>query len=101
MTDPFERQIAGAVKDAINAHGAITHENSGSASKRIASLIREAIKRERDELFTTEPKGASALIDRIEELEDERALLLSKLDPSNEPLIPHEEVAKRVLSRED
>lgn len=52
----LEREIAGALKQTIDAHGPITIENRSSAAKRIASAIREAIKRERDALMRTQPR---------------------------------------------
>lgn len=58
MADQFEREIAGALRDAINHHGPIDKEQIGSASKRIASTIREALKRERDLIHRSQPKDA-------------------------------------------
>lgn len=46
----LEREIAGALKSTIDAHGAIDESKVGSATKRIAGAIREAAKRERDRL---------------------------------------------------
>ncbi len=40
-----ERQIAGALVNAIHAHGPITIANRASAAKRIESALREEMKR--------------------------------------------------------
>lgn len=40
--DPLERAIAGALRDAINAHGPITSAWIGSAVKRIIGNLRNA-----------------------------------------------------------
>jgi len=52
----LEKEIAGALKNTIHAHGEITERNIDSATKRIAAAIREAAKRERDHLLTTTPR---------------------------------------------
>ena len=54
--DPFTREIAGALKATINDHGPIDQEQVGSAAKRIASQLREAMKRERDLIAQSQPK---------------------------------------------
>lgn len=48
MEDEFKREVAGALKQTIDAHGPIDDDTISSASKRVARSIREAIKRERD-----------------------------------------------------
>lgn len=50
------KEIAGALRQTINAHGPITRDLIGSAAKRITAAIREAAKRERDHLLTTTPR---------------------------------------------
>jgi hypothetical protein len=52
----LEREIAGALRSTIHAHGPITEDFIGSATKRIALAIREVAKRERDRLMTTQPR---------------------------------------------
>ena len=52
----LEKEIAGALKRTIDAHGPISKDYIGSATKRIAAAIREAAKRERDRLMTTTPR---------------------------------------------
>lgn len=52
----FEREIAGALKNTINAHGPITEEWVASAAKRIKHALRESMKRERDAIAKTTPK---------------------------------------------
>ena len=36
----LERMVAGALKDAINSHGAITKDNISSAAKRVIGVIK-------------------------------------------------------------
>jgi hypothetical protein len=57
VTDRFEKNIAGALKSVVDAHGPIDRASIPSAAKRIASGIRDSIKRERDILIRSEPKG--------------------------------------------
>ena len=56
MPDPFKREISGALKATIAAHGPITEEWVGSAAKRIAGMLRAEMKRERDAIARTTPK---------------------------------------------
>jgi hypothetical protein len=51
--DELTREVAGALKQTIDAHGPITEIHIGSAAKRIATAIREAAKRERDRMMAT------------------------------------------------
>lgn len=51
MPDQFAREIAGAPKQTIPVHGPITEEHVASATKRIAHLLREAMKRDRDRIL--------------------------------------------------
>jgi hypothetical protein len=60
----FERQIPGALKSTIDAHGPIDYNFVGSAAKRIAASIREPIKRERDVLMRSQPKRESDIEER-------------------------------------
>ena len=55
--DQFKREIAGALRSTIEAHGPIKERDIGSATKRISAALREAIKRERDQLMKTEPRA--------------------------------------------
>lgn len=52
----FEREIGGALKSTIDAHGPITEQWVGSAAKRIAAAPRNEMKRERDVIARSEPK---------------------------------------------
>jgi len=54
--DEFAREIAGALKATIKAHGVISEEHIPSATKRITAALREAMKRERDRMMTTQPR---------------------------------------------
>jgi hypothetical protein len=54
----FEREIAGALKNTIDAHGPITEDWIPSAAKRIKHALREAMKRERDAIAATTPRKA-------------------------------------------
>lgn len=54
--DQFKKDIAGALRDTIHAHGPITEQHIGSATKRIAAGIRNSLKRERDVIAASEPK---------------------------------------------
>lgn len=54
--DEFAREIAGALRATINAHGPITEGEIPSATKRIAHALREAMKRERDRMMKTQPR---------------------------------------------
>jgi hypothetical protein len=56
MADEFTREIAGALKQTIDAHGPITAKDVPSATKRLASALRESMKRERDRLATSQSK---------------------------------------------
>lgn len=38
----LERQVCGALKQAIDAHGPITRENVSSAAKRVVSMLKRA-----------------------------------------------------------
>ncbi len=55
--DKFKRDIAGALREAINAHGPITPELIGSATKRVAAGIRGSLKRERDLIAASTPRS--------------------------------------------
>jgi hypothetical protein len=57
--DQFAREIAGALKATIHAHGPITEDDVSSATKRVAHSLREAMKRERDRMMTTQPRESS------------------------------------------
>jgi prevent-host-death family protein len=46
-----------------------------------------------------DPEKIERLVSRIEDLEDERDILIDKLEGSSEELIPHEEVVRRHGSR--
>lgn len=61
MPDRFAREIAGALKATIDAHGPIDRTNISSATKRIAHALREAMKRERDHMLTTQPRRSADL----------------------------------------
>lgn len=52
----FKREIAGALRETINAHGSITPELIGSATKRVAAGIRSSLKRERDLIAASTPR---------------------------------------------
>ena len=56
MPDQFARDIAGALKSTIDAHGPIGYDDVGSATKRISHALREAMKRERDRMLQTHPR---------------------------------------------
>lgn len=59
MTNPgsqFVREVSGALKATINAHGPIGVDNIPSATKRVTHALREAMKRERDRIMTTQPR---------------------------------------------
>jgi hypothetical protein len=58
--DNFKKEIAGALRDAINTHGPITPELIGSATKRIAAGIRSSMKRERDLIAASTPRSVPA-----------------------------------------
>jgi hypothetical protein len=55
--DRFARQIAAALSETIRIHGPITLDLVGSATKRIAGNLREEMKRERDQILTTQPRA--------------------------------------------
>jgi hypothetical protein len=55
--DQFAREIAGALRATIKAHGPITEEIIASATKRIAHALREEMKRERDRMAKTQPRA--------------------------------------------
>jgi hypothetical protein len=52
----FEKEIAGALKNTIDAHGPIDLDHVPSAAKRIKHALRESIKRERDAIARTTPR---------------------------------------------
>ena len=54
--DRFKREIAGALKATIKAHGPITEGGISSATKRIAGALRSEMKRERDAIAKTTPR---------------------------------------------
>ena len=54
--DDFKREISGALKSTIAAHGPIEEADVPSATKRIAAALREAMKRERDRIAQSEPR---------------------------------------------
>ncbi len=56
MADPFARAISGALKQPIDAHGPITTDNIGSATKRLSHALREVMKEERDRIAATQPR---------------------------------------------
>lgn len=70
--DDFKREIAGALKSTIDAHGPIDRDAIPSATKRIARAIRDEAKRERDRTLGTKartrqalPPEAHSAVDRI------------------------------------
>lgn len=40
QSGPLERTVSKAIRDAIHAHGPITHQNNGSAAKRVSQAVR-------------------------------------------------------------
>lgn len=61
----LEKEIAGALKATIRAHGAINEDNIPSAAKRIAAAIREEAKRERDALMRTTPRTSEKKLGQL------------------------------------
>lgn len=96
--DDFKREISGALRSTIDAHGPITDDNRTSATKRIAGMIRDALKRERDTILQTTgkarppmPPQVQSILDRTEtstdpEIQELRRLLtLAYSEKDSEP----------------
>lgn len=77
--DDFKRQVVGAIRSAIDAHGPITDDNADSAGKRIANAIQADIKTERDRLMTTQPK--------TRDIEDELQRAITNAERSEDPAL--------------
>lgn len=84
--DDFKREISGALRSAIDAHGPITNDNRTSATKRIAGMIRDALKRERDTILKTTgkarppmPPHVQSILDRTETSTDPEIQELRRL----------------------
>ena len=54
--EQLKRDIAGALRSTIEAHGPISEDQIGSATKRVAAGIRSSLKRERDLIAASMPK---------------------------------------------
>ena len=57
--EEFTREIAGALKATINAHGPITEGSVSSAAKRVKHALREEMKRERDRIALSRPRAVN------------------------------------------
>jgi hypothetical protein len=66
----FVREVSGALKATINAHGPIDVDNIPSATKRVTHALREAMKRERDRMMRTQPRKDPVVVEAIALLED-------------------------------
>jgi hypothetical protein len=84
--DDFKREIAGALRSTIDAHGPITADEISSATKRVAGMIREQLKRERDVILQTSgrtrppmPPQVQSILDRTENSSDPEVQELRRL----------------------